>query len=138
VSRLISELAFFQPLDFHLQPADLFVELFFVRLLLRTPTAAVLKESHGPFQKRLLPGRDLAGMDPELGRQLGRRLLPLARRHRDLRLKRRPKTTSLPRHPNLLQGFRQRGFCTLPGRTVFGVRVICRRQVFEFFQAIRA
>ena len=52
---------FFQPLDFHLQPAYLLIQLLVVRRVLgRTLAAAVFKQPGGPLQDLLLPSCNLA------------------------------------------------------------------------------
>src|SRR6185295_18109926 len=93
---------FFQPLDLHLQAADLLEELLLVGGLLVTPRAAVLEQPGRLREQLLLPGRDLAGMHARIAGQLGRRLVPSDRRQSHLGLERRPKHTPLPRHPGTL------------------------------------
>src|SRR6185437_14194426 len=56
--------AFFQPLDLHVEPADLLVEFCLVGLLvLAFAAAAVAKERLGAVEKLLLPLTDLHGVD---------------------------------------------------------------------------
>src|SRR5262249_6191947 len=62
-------------------------------------------------QQLLLPGRHLARMDAEFGRQLGRRPIPPSRRQGHLRLERSPKHTPLPAHPGPLLISPSRGCC---------------------------
>ncbi len=97
---------FFQPLDLHLQPADLLVQFLVMGGVFgRAPAAAVLKQSCRAFQQLLLSRCHLSGMHPVLGRQLRCRLLATARRQCSLRVERSANTPSLPSHsPNLLIG----------------------------------
>jgi hypothetical protein len=64
--------AFLQPLDFHVEPADPFVELGLDRPALRLLAAApVAEERLGAVKELLLPLADLDGMDLEHLRRLG-------------------------------------------------------------------
>src|SRR5580704_9324350 len=71
---------FFEPLDFHLQPANLSVQLVLVnrfRRLVAPP--AILKQFRGAVQKALAPSSNLRRMYSKLASQLGQRLVPLER-----------------------------------------------------------
>ncbi len=62
---------FFQPLDLHLEPADLLVKLGLNRLaLVVVVAAAVLEQGFDAVQESLLPLADLDGVDLEGPRQL--------------------------------------------------------------------
>jgi hypothetical protein len=75
---------FFQPVNLHLQAADLLVQLFLAGgRLLALSRAAVLEQLWRPVDQFLPSGR----MDLELISQLGQRLVPLRRRQSHLRLK---------------------------------------------------
>lgn len=69
---------FFQPLEFHLQAANLFVEFGFVVILLGA--GASLGEEFGRCVEQLpFPVCNLGGMDPEAGRQRGGGVVALER-----------------------------------------------------------
>src|SRR5581483_871309 len=78
---------FFQPLDLHLEPADLLVELGLDRLAVVVVAAAsVLEEGLDPVQELLLPLADLDRVDLEGRGQLGQGLGLLDSLQGDLRL----------------------------------------------------
>jgi hypothetical protein len=78
---------FFEPIQFHLELADLLEKLSFKFLpaFLRF-LPAVGKEIRHHLQKMPTPLPDLVGMDVELARQLGESLLPFGRFERDFGL----------------------------------------------------
>lgn len=69
---------FFEPFHFHLQPADLLVQLLLVGrgILAAALAAAIGEQLRDSLQQLLLPGRHLAGMDAEFRHQLRRRPVP--------------------------------------------------------------
>lgn len=67
----------FQPLELHLQPADLLEKFHFVRrALIRLPATPVLEQARRSGEQLLLPDGHLAGVDLVLAGQLGCLLVP--------------------------------------------------------------
>src|ERR1700686_4597511 len=90
---------FFEPLDFHLQSANLSVQLVLINRFLRlvAPTA-ILKQFRGTVQKALTPAPNLRRMHSKLARQLGQRLVPLNRCQGHLGFEPCPLLEQLPCH----------------------------------------
>ena len=74
---------FFQPLQLHLQAADLLVQLCLQDFLLASPLPTMVREQFGQSQQLTLPLTDLRRMDPIVRRQLVHRpaLLHRCQRH---------------------------------------------------------
>ena len=80
---------FFQPLEVHLQPADLLEEFGGVGPVVRLATLAALgEEGLGPLEQGLLPVADERGVQAVLGRQLVGGAVALDRGQGDLGLER--------------------------------------------------
>ena len=91
--------AFFQPIDFHLQPADLLVQLFLAdRLFGVLAPPAILEQLRRSIEQFLAPGRHLIGMHLKLARQFRQRCVIFERRQRHLGTERTRKHPPLPRH----------------------------------------
>src|SRR5690348_423673 len=76
---------FFHPVQLHLEPADLLVELGLQGLMIdRRGLAAVAEEVGGAGEELLLPAMDQGGMDAVLAGQLVDGLVPLDGREGDL------------------------------------------------------
>jgi hypothetical protein len=88
----------FQPLDIHLQAADLPVELLFIGGLVGPTLSAVDEELGHLAHERLLPGRHLARADAELARQLRRRSVARGCGQGHLGFEGRPEDSSFSAH----------------------------------------
>ena len=80
---------FFQPLQLHLEPADLLVQLVLVVLGGRGGLGPRDKQALGPGEELLLPAVDEGRVDPEVAGQLVDGAVPLEGGQGDLGLERR-------------------------------------------------
>src|SRR2546423_6755439 len=113
---------FFEPVQFHLEPADLLVELGLDGLVvLGSGLAAVAEQVLGASQELLLPGVDQGGVDGVLAGQLVDRLVSLEGRQGHLGLERCRMSLPLTCHRFPLSWT---AYSSLVGCPVFGVHYI--------------
>src|SRR3954452_320975 len=105
---------FFEPVQFHLQPPNLFVQRVAGSFPV-PPFATVHEELRKLFQRTLPPFRNLDGMHLELRTQLTQRLLAAHRLDRNPRFELRTILLSRRRHRPLLCQRLRRNLTLLPG-----------------------